>query len=99
VVSDGSDTSSRSSHSASTEKPTWFGNLFKFKPATFHLLSVYDIASSRDACKHLLVAMGVSVSLENSGDLGCRFDGVTGKSLPEGFQPNLMLLRSIGSHG
>ncbi|PVG03135.1 Pkinase-domain-containing protein [Serendipita vermifera] len=64
------------SSAPSPEKTTWFSNLFKFKPASFYLLSVYDGLSSRDECKRLLAAMGVSVSIENSGHLLCQFDGV-----------------------
>jgi serine/threonine-protein kinase HSL1, negative regulator of Swe1 kinase len=80
VVSNASDSSSGflSSPSASADKPTWFANLFKFKPATFNLLSVYDAYDTRDECKRLLVSIGVSVTVENSGHLGCRFDGVSG---------------------
>ena len=62
------------------EKRSWFGSLFKFKPASYHLLSVYDFAASRDECRRLLMGLGVQVTVENTGYLSCRFDEFRGMS-------------------
>ncbi|KAG8846080.1 hypothetical protein FRB91_001184 [Serendipita sp. 411] len=76
-ASQSSDNSSgyASSASSSTEKTTWFGNLFKFKPATFNLLSVYDGSATRNECTKLLLALGVTVNVEGTGTLTCIFNG------------------------
>ena len=55
----------------------WLGNVFKFKPASYRLLSVHDAFTSREECRRLLVGIGVKVVLtlsEGSGVLKCRFD-------------------------
>ncbi|KAG8834172.1 hypothetical protein FRC18_002459 [Serendipita sp. 400] len=82
-ASQSSDNSSgyASSASSSTEKTTWFGNLFKFKPATFNLLSVYDGSATRNECTKLLLALGVTVNVEGTGTLTCIFNGANGKGL------------------
>lgn len=71
----------RSSLSAPViEKATWFGNLFKFKPASFNLLSVYDMTATRDESRRLLTGMGVLVTVEISGHLSCHFTGAVDPS-------------------
>ncbi|KAI0058992.1 hypothetical protein BV25DRAFT_1901867 [Artomyces pyxidatus] len=57
--------------------PTWFGNLFKLKAASFSLLSVHDAHASREECRRLLTNIGVHVVLtqaEGMGTLKCRVD-------------------------
>ena len=63
---------------APMEKRSWFGNLFKFKPASYQLLSVYDFIASRDECRRILMTLGVRVTVENTGYLKCRFDEFRG---------------------
>lgn len=61
----------------STPRRRWLGNVFKFKPASYQLLSVHDAFTSREECRRLLVGIGVKVVLtlsEGSGVLKCRFD-------------------------
>ncbi|KAF8556413.1 Pkinase-domain-containing protein [Imleria badia] len=61
----------------STPRRRWLGNVFKFKPASYQLLSVHDVFTSREECRRLLVGIGVKVVLtlsEGSGVLKCRFD-------------------------
>ncbi|KAI0923775.1 hypothetical protein AcV5_009234 [Taiwanofungus camphoratus] len=50
----------------STPKRRWFGNLFKFRPTVYHLLSVEDAHNTREVCRQLLEEMGVSVALAHS---------------------------------
>ncbi|KAI0051029.1 Pkinase-domain-containing protein [Auriscalpium vulgare] len=57
--------------------PAWFGNLFKFKPASFSLLSVHDAHASREECRRILSSIGVRVILtqaEETGILKCKVD-------------------------
>ena len=61
----------------STPRRRWLGNVFKFKPASYQLLSVHDAFTSREECRRLLVGIGVKMVLtlsEGSGVLKCRFD-------------------------
>ncbi|KAG9309519.1 Pkinase-domain-containing protein [Chiua virens] len=61
----------------STPRRRWLGNVFKFKPASYQLLSVHDAFTSREECRRLLVGIGVRVIhtlSEGSGVLKCRFD-------------------------
>ncbi|KAG8214995.1 Pkinase-domain-containing protein [Butyriboletus roseoflavus] len=61
----------------STPRRRWLGNVFKFKPASYQLLSVHDAFTSREECRRLLVGIGVKVVLtlsEGSDILKCRFD-------------------------
>lgn len=63
----------------STPRRRWLGNVFKFKPASYHLLSVHDGFTSREECRRLLVGLGVKVLLthaEGTGVLKCKFDEV-----------------------
>ncbi|KAH7914812.1 Pkinase-domain-containing protein, partial [Hygrophoropsis aurantiaca] len=63
----------------STPRRRWLGNVFKFKPASYHLLSIHDTYTTREECRRLLVGLGVRVMLthaEGSGVLKCRFDEV-----------------------
>jgi len=65
-------------------RKSWFSNLFSFKPASFNLLSMYDMRVTRGECKRLLRSLGVVVILEDSeavdgGVLKCRLDEVRGK--------------------
>ncbi|KAI0322810.1 kinase-like domain-containing protein [Amylostereum chailletii] len=65
--------------SSSPLSPAWFGNLFKFKPLSFNLLSVHDEQATREECQRLLVDMGVRVLLtnaENGGVLKCKMEDV-----------------------
>lgn len=92
-----SGSSSGASSSTSGERITWFGNLFKFKPATFHLLSVYDHVTTRDTCKRLLSAMGVLVMSEDSGSLICRVEDVND---PSGVMESIKAVRfRVEVHG
>ncbi|CCM02446.1 uncharacterized protein FIBRA_04545 [Fibroporia radiculosa] len=49
----------------STPKRRWFGHLFKFKPTTYHLLSIDEPHATIHICRELLEEMGVSVALAN----------------------------------
>ncbi|KAF9219816.1 Pkinase-domain-containing protein [Gyrodon lividus] len=63
----------------STPRRRWLGNVFKFKPASYQLLSVHDRFTSREECRRLLVGIGMKVILthaEGNGVLKCRFDEV-----------------------
>jgi serine/threonine-protein kinase HSL1, negative regulator of Swe1 kinase len=63
--------------SGSLPRRGWFGTLFRFKPATFHLLSMNDVAYTRKECRRLLEALGVHVVVPHSDDLGmlkCRLE-------------------------
>ncbi|KAF5316620.1 hypothetical protein D9619_006678 [Psilocybe cf. subviscida] len=60
-------------------KRSWLDNVFKFKPATYCLLSRYDIHTTRNECRRLLVEMDMLVSLEGSDKLGllkCRSNDI-----------------------
>lgn len=60
-----------------TPRRRWLGNVFKFKPASYQLLSVHDAFTSREECRRLLVGIGIKVVLtlsEGSGVLKCRFE-------------------------
>ncbi|KAF8582778.1 Pkinase-domain-containing protein [Ramaria rubella] len=54
--------------SGATPRKSWFTNLFKFKPATYHLLSVHDAYTTRGECARLLRELGVSVLLADSDE-------------------------------
>ncbi|GBE86559.1 Pkinase-domain-containing protein [Sparassis crispa] len=60
-----------------TLKRRWFGNLFKFKPTIYQLLSVADAYRSREACRQLLERMGVSVALAYAASDGTTSDTLT----------------------
>ncbi|KAH7924279.1 Pkinase-domain-containing protein [Leucogyrophana mollusca] len=63
----------------STPRRRWLGNVFKFKPVNYHLLSIHDGYTTREECRRLLVGLGARVVLahaEGSGVLKCRFDEV-----------------------
>ncbi|KAH9479554.1 Serine/threonine-protein kinase GIN4 [Psilocybe cubensis] len=49
---------------------SWFDNVFKFKPATYSLLSRYDVHTTQSECRRLLMDMNMLVSLEDSDKLG-----------------------------
>ncbi|PPQ68574.1 hypothetical protein CVT25_005418 [Psilocybe cyanescens] len=49
---------------------SWLDNIFKFKPATYSLLSRHDIHTTRSECRRLLTEMNMLVSLEGSDKLG-----------------------------
>ncbi|KIK99345.1 hypothetical protein PAXRUDRAFT_132278 [Paxillus rubicundulus Ve08.2h10] len=62
---------------SSTPRRRWLGNVFRFKPASYQLLSVHDRFTSREECRRLLVGIGIKVVLthaEGDGVLKCRFD-------------------------
>ena len=48
---------------SSTPRRRWFPQLFKFKPAQYHLLSTEDAHRSVSACRQLLEQMGVTTAL------------------------------------
>ncbi|KAF9820578.1 hypothetical protein IEO21_01281 [Rhodonia placenta] len=50
----------------STPKRRWFPQLFKFRPTTYHLLSVEESHRTLEACHQLLEAIGVSVALAHA---------------------------------
>ncbi|KAF9244666.1 Pkinase-domain-containing protein [Melanogaster broomeanus] len=60
----------------STLRRRWLGNVFKFKPARYQLLSVHDRYNSREECRKLLLRFGVEVVAEGSAVLRCRLDEV-----------------------
>ncbi len=65
---------------ASPLTPTWFGNLFKLKPASYSLLSVHDMHTSREECKRILHGQGVRsvlIHADGPGILKCRLDETT----------------------
>jgi len=62
---------------SSTPKRTWLGNLFRFKPASYQLVSTQDAAYTRQECREILEGMGLSVVLtqaEGMGVLKCRLE-------------------------
>jgi serine/threonine-protein kinase HSL1 (negative regulator of Swe1 kinase) len=64
---------------ASPLSPTWFGNLFKLKPASSLLLSVHDPHTTREECKRILHGLGVRASLTHAEGLGvlkCRLEEI-----------------------
>ncbi|KAG6886217.1 hypothetical protein C0993_010779 [Termitomyces sp. T159_Od127] len=64
---------------SSPPKRTWLGNVFNFRPAPLHLLSVADGETTRNECRRLLMAMNIRVVLEDpegSGFLKCRLEEV-----------------------
>lgn len=54
----------------STPRRSWFGNVFKFKPTSFVLLSVHDAYTSREECRRMLVGLGIRVTLTHREGLG-----------------------------
>ncbi|KAF8513471.1 kinase-like domain-containing protein [Gautieria morchelliformis] len=46
---------------------SWFANLFKFKPASYHLLSVHDAYTTKEECVRVLRGFGVTVMLDADG--------------------------------
>ena len=63
----------------STPRRSWFGDVFKFKPTSFVLLSVHDAYTSREECRRMLVGLGIRVTLAHSDGLGilkCKLDEV-----------------------
>ena len=54
----------------SSPKRSWIDNVFNLKPATFTLLSRYDVHTTRNECRRLLVEMGLLISLEEFEKLG-----------------------------
>lgn len=70
---------SPSSPISSSPKRTWLGNVFKFKPATYTLMSTHSIHTTRNECRRLLMGMDIRVILESSEGLGvlkCRLDEI-----------------------
>ena len=51
-------------------KRSWLDNVFKFKQATYNLLSRHDVHTTRSECRRLLMEMDLLVSLEDSEKLG-----------------------------
>ncbi|KAI0078665.1 Pkinase-domain-containing protein [Panus rudis PR-1116 ss-1] len=80
-VSDGSGRSTSQggsmSFSSATPKRRWFGNIFRFKPASYQLQSTEEAFRTRLECQEILERMGVNVVLtqaESLGVLKCRLD-------------------------
>jgi len=74
------DASASDTPQASPLTPTWFGNFFKLKPASYSLLSVHDVHTSREECKRILHGLGVRAVLihaDGPGILKCRLDEIT----------------------
>ncbi|KAG6821187.1 hypothetical protein H0H93_004007 [Arthromyces matolae] len=64
---------------SSPPKRTWLGNVFSFRPAPLHLLSVSDRHTTQNECRRLLMAMNIRVVLQDSegpGVLKCRLEEV-----------------------
>lgn len=67
-----------------TPRRRWLGNVFKFKPVSYQLLSAHDAFTSREECRRLLVGIGVKVVLtlsDGNGVLKCRSDGTRDPTL------------------
>ncbi|OAX43216.1 Pkinase-domain-containing protein [Rhizopogon vinicolor AM-OR11-026] len=55
----------------------WLDSVFRFKPATYQLLSTHDWLTTREECYRMLIDLGVRVVLtypESTGILKCRAD-------------------------
>ena len=71
----------------------WLSSVFRFKPATYELLSTCNAFTSREECRGLLSGLGIQVSLshaEEAGVLKCKFDGIEN---PRGVLPVLKFVR------
>jgi len=65
----------------------WLDNVFKFKTATYVLLSLRDINITRSECRRLLMELGLLVSIEDSEMLGvlkCRSVDLQGANHTQG---------------
>ncbi|KAL4250336.1 hypothetical protein ABKN59_005915 [Abortiporus biennis] len=60
-----------------TPKRTWFGNLFKFKPTSFQLVSYQDAYSTKAECRRVLENLGVSINASSVGLLRCSMEDTT----------------------
>ncbi|KAF8202539.1 kinase-like domain-containing protein, partial [Pholiota molesta] len=61
----------------------WLDTVFKFKPATYSLMSRYDVHTTRSECRRLLMEMDMLVALEDAEKLGilkCRTHDVNSGS-------------------
>ncbi|KAF8963441.1 kinase-like domain-containing protein [Flammula alnicola] len=61
------------------QRRNWLDNVFKFRQATYSLLSLYDVHTTRSECRRMLMEMDMLVSLEDSEKLGllkCRSNDV-----------------------
>lgn len=61
----------------------WLDTVFKFKPATYSLMSRYDVHTTRSECRRLLMEMDMLVALEDAEKLGvlkCRTHDVNNGS-------------------
>lgn len=52
------------------KRSRWLGNLFKFKPATYQLVSNQDVYRTRYECRRLLENMGLTVLLTQAEGMG-----------------------------
>ena len=68
--SEGGSSSMASSPKSPNTPKRWLDNVFKFKTATYTLLSLHDIHTTRSECRRLLIEMDLLVSLEESEKLG-----------------------------
>lgn len=68
--SEGGSSSMASSPKSPNTPKRWLDNVFKFKTATYTLLSLHDIHTTRSECRRLLTEMDLLVSLEESEKLG-----------------------------
>jgi serine/threonine-protein kinase HSL1, negative regulator of Swe1 kinase len=68
-------TDSSSYFFSNSPKRNWFGNIFRFGPTSYQLLSTHDVSVTRRECRRLLESMGMSVMLfqtEGMGTLKCK---------------------------
>lgn len=65
-----------------TPRRSWFTNLFNFKPASYHLLSVHDTYTTKEECARVLRGFGVTVltDMEASHVLKCKLEEIRGTS-------------------
>ncbi|KAF9525153.1 kinase-like domain-containing protein [Crepidotus variabilis] len=84
----GSSFSTPSSQGSSAPPKRWLDNVFKFKTATYNLLSRSDVHTTRSECRRLLMDMDLLVSLEDSEKLGvlkCRsIEAKEGNTMTQG---------------
>ena len=56
------------------------GSLYKIKPVSFSLLSMYDLDTSREECERILPGLGmraVLIHADGPGVLKCQLDEIT----------------------
>jgi len=90
IFSEAGSSSTTSSPGSSGAPKRWLDNAFKFKAATYNLLSRHDIHITQSECRRLLMEMDLLVSLDESEKLGvlrCRaLDIKNGNKMTQGFK-------------